>query len=41
MTQMVIKLYFSNNENEKYFNVAGGHEQLAEDNCSGQVTTDD
>ena len=33
----MINFFFSNNENEKYFTVSGGHEEIVEDNCSSQV----
>ena len=30
---MVVNFPFSNNENEKYFTVTGGHNEIVEDNC--------
>ena len=30
---MVVNFSFSNNENEKYFTVSGGHNEIVEDNC--------
>ena len=31
--KMVVNFPFSNNENEKYFTVTGGHNEIVEDNC--------